>query len=505
MITLSQMEALDINSAWRGVSPRLLMENAGAKLVKELCERKTPEKRAIIIAGTGNNGGDGFVAARHLINRGIKISVILLGRPRNITTSVARENWKTLSQSDDFADFHIIRDSENIRNLPDFDADVAIDAMLGTGITGAPREPVSSAIRFFNNQNGYKAAVDIPTGINPETGEPHETASKCDLTVTFHDTKPGIEQAPEKYTGEVQPVDIGIPKTAQTRAGPGDVKLADLSREVGSHKGENGRLLIVGGGSRYVGAPGLAGLAALNAGVDLVTVAVPSRVADVVNSFSPDLITYGFSGSDLSSEAVPELKGLVEDASAVLLGPGLGSKKVTREGVLELLDLLIEDFSDLPVLLDADGLKIASNRKDLLGEGNFVLTPHSGEFEIFTGATLPENRADRVRTVVEEAEEAGAPILLKGHIDICADSEGSYLLNDTGNPGMTVGGTGDVLGGIISAFLSRGAEPFNAATAGAFICGLAGDVCSEEKDYEFTASDVKEKIPIALSKAREYW
>ncbi len=499
------MEALDINSAWRGISPRILMENAGAKLVQQVCERETPDKRAIIYAGTGNNGGDGFVAARHLTNQGIKVNLILLGRPRNISTSAAGENWEVLSQLDEFVDFHIIRDSKNIGELPDFEPDVVIDAMLGTGITGAPREPVSSAIKSFNNMNGYKVAVDVPTGVNPKTGEPHGTASKCDLTITFHDTKPGLEKAPEEYTGEVKAVDIGMPKTAQTRTGPGDVKIANPSRGETSHKGQNGRVLIIGGGSRYVGAPGLAGLAALNAGTDLVTVAVPSHAADIVNSFSPDLITYSLSGSDLNPEAVQELEDLIENSSVVLLGPGLGSKKVTREGVLDLLDLLIEDYSDLPVLLDADGLKIASDRRDLLGEGNFVLTPHSGEFEIFTGTTLPEDRAGRVNSVVETARETNASVLLKGHMDICADSGGDYLLNDTGNPGMTVGGTGDVLGGVISAFLSRGGEPFRATSAGAFICGLAGDICCEEKGYEFTASDVKDKIPIALSKAREYW
>ncbi len=499
------MEALDINSAWRGISPRILMENAGAKLVNELVKRKTPEKGAIIFAGTGNNGGDGFVAARHLINKGVKVHIILLGRPRNISTSAARKNWKVLSELDDFADFFTIRDSENFQELPDYDADVLIDGMLGTGITGAPREPAVSAIESFNDQDGYKVAVDVPTGVNPETGKPHETASKCDLTVTFHDTKPGLEKAPDEYTGEVIPVDIGMPKTAQTRTGPGDVKMANKSREEESHKGQNGRLLIIGGGSRYVGAPGLAGLAALNTGTDLVTVAVPDRVANIINSFSPDLITYGFSGTDLSPEAVSELEDLIENASTVLLGPGLGSKEVTREGVLELLDLLIEDYSDLPVLLDADGLKISSNRRDLLGEGNFVLTPHSGEFEIFTGTSLPDEEESKIETVVGVAEEISTPILVKGHNDICADSEGDYLLNDTGNPGMTVGGTGDVLGGIISSFLSKGADSFRAISAGAFICGLAGDICSEEKGYEFTASDVKDKIPIALSKAREYW
>jgi len=505
MIDLDRMQALEINSEWRGVSRRLLMENAGVKLAERIYDQVSGEGRVLIFAGTGNNGGDGFVAARHLINRGMEIGIVLLGKPGNIATGEAGENWEILSRMHLYSDFYIVRDSSDFQSLSVGECDVAVDAMLGTGIRGAPREPVASAIDYFNGLDSFKVAVDIPTGLDPDTGEVHESATGCDMTVTFHDTKPGLEEASEECTGEIVTAGIGIPKTAEVRAGPGDVRLAVPERERSSHKGQNGRLLIIGGGWSYVGAPGLAGLAALNAGVDLATIAVPSKVADVVNSYAPDLITLRLPGSYLSPEAVPDIEEALGISTAALIGPGLGSEAETEDAVIDLMELLAEGFPDLPVLLDADGLKFASGRPDLLREGNFVVTPHAGEFEILAGDSISTDLEARIQEVSEKAKELGTPILLKAEKDICADEDGTTILNDTGNPGMTVGGTGDVLGGIVSAFLSKGIEPFRAMTAGAFLCGLAGDICEEGEGYEFTASDVKDKIPIAISRARKYW
>ncbi|KXB00879.1 hypothetical protein AKJ40_00125 [candidate division MSBL1 archaeon SCGC-AAA259M10] len=504
MIALDRMQALEINSDWRGVSRRLLMENAGAQLAKEINERKSPSE-AVIYAGTGNNGGDGFVAARHLINQDVKIVLVLLGRPRDITTTEAQANWQILSGMEGDIDFRIIRDSKDFQNFSEINSDVAIDAMLGTGIRGTPREPVASAIGSFNKLDSYKIAVDVPTGVDPETGEVHGNASECDLTITFHDSKPGLMGASEEFVGEIIVRDIGIPITAEKRAGPGDVRLAIPPRDEESHKGQNGRLLIVGGGSRYVGAPALAGLAALRAGTDLVTIALPSRIANIVNSFSPDLITMQLPEEDLIPEAIPKISDQLEDSTAVLIGPGLGLGTRTEDAVIELMETIATDYPDLPVLLDADGLKIVSERPDLLKESNSIVTPHAGEFEILSGKKLSSKKKERIATVSETAEELRTSILLKAHVDICADEEGKVILNDTGNPGMTVGGTGDVLGGIISAFLSRGVKPFQAAVAGSFVCGLAGDICSEERGYEFTASDVKDNIPNAIERARKYW
>ncbi len=508
MISVERMNAVDINSGWRGVPPRILMENAGAGLAREILNHKKDISGVEIFAGKGNNGGDGFVTARHFLKDDIPVRVILLGNSENITTTTSEKNWKVLEEMED-TEFNLelisISDSKELENIPDFDSDVLIDAMLGTGVRGAPREPVASALNIFNEKEGLKVAVDIPTGVDPYNGESYSPVSKCDLTVTFHDIKPGLEKASEEFVGKINSVNIGIPSTAQVKTGPGDVMMVEEGRKKNSHKGQNGRLLIIGGGSKYSGAPGLAGLAALRSGVDLVTVAVPGEASQVVSSFSPDLITHSLEGDNFRKSDVEEIENFVKRSGAVLLGPGLGKKPETRDGVLKLLDLLIEEYSEKPVLLDADGLKIASNRQDLLGEGNFVLTPHSGEFEIVTGTTLPDDFQGRIRRVEEMAIEMNSHIVLKGHLDICANPDGNHLINDTGNPGMTVGGTGDVLAGVIGSYISRSSNLFEACAAGTFITGLAGDICEEDLGYGFTATDVKDKIPYALKESKEYW
>lgn len=504
MVNLERMRALEANSEWQGVSRRLLMENAGGNLVREICDRKSPENEVLIFAGKGNNGGDGSVAARHLINRGFIVRHVLLGRPGNITTNSAEENWYILSQMEEDIDLRIIRDSSEIDKL-DIEADIVVDAMLGTGIRGGLREPVASAVDLFNELDAYKIAVDVPTGVDPESGEVLDDSTRCDLTVTFHEIKPGLEKAEDEYTGEVVSADIGIPISAERKAGPGDVEMAIHPRKIGSHKGQNGRLLIVGGSSQYVGAPALAGLAALKSGIDLVTIALPSEKANIVNSFSPDLITYELPGKELEPKALSGVENVLEESTGVIIGPGLGLESSTREAVVELMNILVEKWGDMPVLLDADGLKILSEEPQLLSEAQCVLTPHAGEFELLTGSSLPEDEEERIERVSEASKELNSSILLKSHTDICADSDGEVILNDTGNPGMTVGGTGDVLSGIVGTFLSQGSDPLRSAAAGSFICGLAGDFCREELGYEFTASDVKDRIPIAISKAREYW
>lgn len=504
MITLQRMRALEANSAWRGVSRRLLMENAGANLAREICKRVSPEEDVLIFAGKGNNGGDGHVAARRLINESFDVTSVILGRPRNITTTWAEKNWNILSQMEQDLDIHIIRDSTDLEKI-EADPDIVLDAMLGTGIKGELREPIASAVDYFNAIEAYKVAVDVPTGVNPATGKIIDKATECDLTVTFHDSKQGLKEASDDFTGEVVATDIGIPSSAENLAGPGDVEMAIPARAIGSHKGQNGRLLIVGGGSQYVGAPALAGLAALKSGIDLVTIALPTERAKIVNSFSPDLITHSLPGKDLESKAVKEIENLLENSTSMIIGPGLGMKTKTRSAVIDLLKLIKEKWQDLPVLLDADGLKIASEEPELLKEIKCLLTPHAGEFQMLTDSSLPEDELERVEEVSNTAEEFNSTILLKNPVDICAAPDGEVVLNDTGNPGMTVGGTGDVLSGVIGTFLSQGSDPLRAAAAGAFLCGMAGDMCKEEMGYEFTASDVKDKLTKAILKSREYW
>lgn len=505
MITLNRMRAVDSNSAWRGVPPQSLMENAGAGLARELLRKAPSTEKVTVFAGTGNNGGDGLVAGRHLMNHGSDLEVVLTGRPRNISDGPAKRNWEALSQMDEEINFHIIRDSKDIERLEIETPDVVVDAMLGIGVKGKPREPIASAIDYINKLNSYVAAVDVPSGVDPSNGEVPSKASKCDMTATFHKSKPGLEMAPEEYKGELIVLDIGIPKSAEEMAGPGDVEQAIPARGIDSHKGENGRLAVIGGSSEFRGAPALSALSALKTGADLVEVIAPRKTADVISSFSPDLIVRKFEGENFNQNGAEKAKKVLNRADAVIVGPGLGLSSETQEGVEEIMDWLRNQEPPLPVLFDADGLKIAAENKDILSNLDCLVTPHSGEFEILTGEKPKSGLRDKKKVVSQAASNLEISILLKSHTDICASPEGEIILNDTGNAGMTVGGTGDVLSGIAGGLMSKGTKTFRAAVAAAFICGNAGDLCEVEHGYGFTASDVKDSIPNSIEKVKEFW
>lgn len=285
-------------------------------------------------------------------------------------------------------------------------------------------------------------------------------------------------------------------------AGPEDVLKVLPKRRPESHKGDYGRLLVIGGGSRYTGAPAMVGLAALRSGVDLVTIASPSEAASVISSFSPDLITIGLPGRDFGSGALPRLREPLKHATALVVGPGLGTSSSTQRAVIKLTRMLLKDFPQLPVLYDADGLRAIAHQRGLLHNPHWVVTPHAGEFELLTDSELPADTKARARRVAETARELGCVVLLKAHVDIIAGPGAEILLNRTGNPGMTVGGTGDVLSGIIGTFLAQGADSFQAAVAGAFACGRAGDICRKEMGFEFMASDLIERLPKVFAEAR---
>ncbi len=287
-----------------------------------------------------------------------------------------------------------------------------------------------------------------------------------------------------------------------SQVGKSDARAAIPPRLPGSHKGDFGRLLVVGGGSRYVGAPALVGLAALRSGVDLAVVAAPERTAWTINSLSPDLITVKLDCHDLDKSALPDVIDEVKRASAVVVGPGLGDRPNTNEAVVALARELRRNYPQLPALFDADALRALSHHRDLLKGMPGVVTPHAGEFCALTGKEAPTDLAARAKQAGNAAQEIGCVFLLKGPVDVIASPYGALRLNRTGNPGMTVGGTGDVLSGIVGAFLSQRVEPFKAAAAGAWICGRAGDLCLKEKGYEFMASDVINKIPDAFKEVR---
>jgi|Deesub1362A_J573_1020465.scaffolds.fasta_scaffold01135_12 NAD(P)H-hydrate epimerase len=476
-ISSSEMGVVDINCEFHGLSRLQLMENAGKAIADEI-EKRFSGGRVVVFAGTGNNGGDSFVAIRHL--KGFDCEVLLLGRESEIKTDISRRNFSIIKKCG-----VIVREIKGINSPKEIEADgdIVIDAMLGTGVKGSLKEPFRSAVEKINSLNAFVVAVDVPTGMNPDTGE-YDICVKADLTVTFHRNKKGLLKSPE-VAGEIVVRDIGIPDLFEKLCGPGDVQLA-YKRDPQAHKGMHGRVLVIGGGV-YTGAPTLTALACLNTGADIVTLAIPESIAKVVASFSPNLIVRRLRGDRISFEHIGEIENLVRKHDVIAMGMGVGEKefKEVSEEILKIKNIK-------KVVLDAEAIT-----KNVPENVECILTPHKGEFRRVFGVENPSEEDVR-----RQAERMSSVILLKSVRDVISDGE-KIRINPSGNPGMTVGGTGDVLAGIVSAFFTR-ASALWSASAGAFVNGFAGDLCVEEKGYNFTATDVIDKIPLAIKKSLEF-
>ena len=489
-ISSRDMRALEVNAEYFGISLLQLMELAGRNVVQEVLTRFTKDKTVVIFCGLGGNGGDGFVAARHLLSAGFNVTVVLIGRSRDISHDAALKNWNILQALQDKVSLFEVTDSSVI---PDVKADIIIDALLGTGTKGKLKPPIAQVVDYINEIDGFKIAVDVPTGIDSDTGEVLGNAVKADLTVTLHRTKKGLEKA-KKYTGELVVGDIGLPFELENFAGPGDVLVATKPRNPTAHKGDFGRLLVIGGSEVYSGAPALVSLAAMRTGVDLVYLATPQKNAYEISSMSPDLITIKLDGKNLKPSNLETLKPYLSAVDVVAIGPGVGIAPETQEFIKAIIDEV--ERAGKPLLLDADGLKAFAKFKRTL-KVPLVLTPHEREYNILTGETLPEKQEDRVLAIQKTAKKLNATVLLKGKVDIICNAEKSKL-NFTGNPGMTVGGTGDVLSGIVAGLMALHVDSFEAAVAGAFVNGAAGDRVAYDIGYHMVATDIIEWIPRIL-------
>jgi NAD(P)H-hydrate epimerase len=303
----------------------------------------------------------------------------------------------------------------------------------------------------------------------------------------------GLAEA-KKYVGELMVKDIGLPRQIESFSGPGDVALVTRKRDVNAHKGDFGRLLAIGGSEVFSGAPTLVSFAALRTGVDIAYLAAPEKTARAISSMSPDLITLKLDGIHLKPGNMEILKPYIETVDAVVLGPGLGLHPDTKEFVKTCIDAI--EAARKPLLLDADGLKAFAEFKRPF-KVPAVLTPHAGEYAILTGQKLPENLEERVAAVQKTAAELNAVLLVKSKVDVVC-SKKRFKLNFTGNPGMTVGGTGDVLSGVVGALLAQKVDAFEAAVAGAFVNGAAGDFVASEMGYHMVATDLLDWIPNVL-------
>ena len=459
MISPLESKILDRNCEALGLSVDILMDNAGTALA-DVVSKNFPEKKILIVCGPGNNGGDGLACAGHL---GKKADVALLFPPDMIRTDAALRQLNKLKK----------------RPVMFFETsaekyDVIVDCVLGIGVRPPLRNEYLDYVSEVKKFKGRVVSADVPTGFGTEDFIVPE------ITVAFHDLKEGMT---ETNCGKIIVKDIGIPEDASHIVGPGDMLRYPIPKK-DSHKGENGRLLVIGGGP-YIGAPAMAGMAAFRIGTDLVHVATPEISFVPITAMTPTFIMHRLSGDALSKKDVKGLLELSEKADAVLIGPGLGTSGGTMEAVCEFVSKCAK-----PMVIDADGISAVSSMPFL--PDNVIITPHHKEFEVFSGSAPIDPGA-----VTEVSQKRNVTVLLKGAEDVIAQND-KIRMNRTGTSAMTAGGTGDVLSGIVAGLLSKGMSTFDAACLGAYICGVAGEYAFFEYSYGMIATDVIDNIPNVL-------
>jgi NAD(P)H-hydrate epimerase len=502
-ISSEELSILDNNSEWLGIPKSHLMECAGYSFATEIVSQGylNEGSKVVIFCGTGNNGGDGFVIARHLSSFGANVLVVLVGSPDKIRTKEAQLNWNIIRNNLTYSiKIEFIKDSTDVKKFEsiiekDQSYVLIIDGLLGTGIKGVIREPISSTIDLINNIREKErerikvASIDVPSGMNPDTGKVHDKAVNTDLVITFHRIKKGMK------TGKYQIVvkSIGIPQEASIFVGKGDLIPTLKSRKVDNHKGEFGRVLVIGGSKNYSGAPAYASLSSIRFGCDLVITYVPEVVGNVVRSYSPDMIVRTSPGDWLTIKALDEILWLVDWANTIVIGPGLGTENASEELLTKVLEPIKK--KDKSIVIDADALKLIKNHLDLIKGKNVILTPHEGELKIMTGIKLPpyDEIEQRGAEIFNLAKKIDVTLLVKGPFDYI--SNGNMLkINKTGCPEMSIGGTGDVLAGLCASFLTTGSNPYQAACSAAFLNGYLGEYCKKKIGPRFTAMDLINNI-----------
>ncbi len=482
-----------------GIKGDILMENAARAAMNALEQAWGSLEGAsvLIVAGPGNNGGDGFALARQLQNAGALIT-LLHTKTKKSYRGEARYHLELARKS-----------GVELHYLPRFDCsklyspDIVVDALFGIGLTGELRDDGLALVRFINGlgEDAFVLALDVPSGLSALTGLPMPEAVRADLTTTFHAAKVGLALPhAAEFTGVVSICEIGIPKTIERDEKPVHQlighEIMDLVPipQPEMHKGNAGHVLVVGGSRGLTGAPHLTALGALKSGAGLVTIACPAGLEALVKASSPEIMTLPLgSGDEWTKEMAKQIKGQIDRFDALAIGPGLGRSPGAFKFLAALLDGL-----ELPCVLDADALfhLAAMPEKTPLGA---VLTPHPGEMGRFMGVGAKTVQSDRFRAAHYLAKLTGVVVTLKGSGTIIAAPNGSSYLNSQSAPNLAVAGTGDVLTGVIARLLAHSISPLPAACLGVYWHSLAGKML--EKDFPGRgnlASQVAEILPAAL-------
>ncbi|ATA59821.1 bifunctional ADP-dependent (S)-NAD(P)H-hydrate dehydratase/NAD(P)H-hydrate epimerase [Geobacillus stearothermophilus] len=500
IVTAEEMYAIDREVAERiGISADSLMENAGQALFWALKKRIPPAAKVAVLAGTGNNGGDGFVIARMLKSYGYETDVWLVP-PKEKVKGAARTALEVYERSGYAWIAYEGKERELAALLPHYD--IIIDALLGIGVKGDVRPPYKEIIEQVNRSPAVVYAIDVPSGVPADGGEAG-MAVRADATLTVQCPKLGAYTFPAAdYYGELTVVDIGIPPAAvQAKAAArflwekSDVVRTMPKRTRSSHKGTYGKLLIVGGSKAMAGAVTLAAKAALRSGAGLVTIAVPEAMYEAVANRVPEAMCRLWPAEGGAFAGAADWDGLEIDAIAV--GPGMGR----TEGVRRLVNELVRQ--PVPLVIDADALFFWGDYAELVRERSAptVITPHPGEMARLLRRPVSEVERDRFGVSKRLAMEYGVYVVLKGPYTIVTAPDGAQYVNATGNPALAKGGSGDVLTGIVAAFLLQHEAVQPAVSNAVFVHGKAADwlVQHGHSPWDVLASDVVEALPAVLA------
>ncbi|MDR5683638.1 MAG: NAD(P)H-hydrate dehydratase [Armatimonadota bacterium] len=493
-----------------GLPTVVLMEHAGrATAVTALrMLRARSGRRVVVVCGKGSNGGDGLCAARHMVNAGAAVRTYLLARDQDLTGDSAT-NLRALRACHTEVDNIVGASDAAVRGMV-AGADLIVDAIFGTGFRGPAVGIPARAIEAINDSGTPVVAVDVPSGLDADTGRIEGPCVRATVTVTMGLPKLGMAVYPgAAHCGEVVVADLGIPRNVVMDSRiPAEIATAAQVRRFlpprapETHKGTYGRVLLVAGSARFAGAPKLTALGALRAGAGLVRLAVPDSIFGAVAADVLEAMPAGLPAADgaLDAAALDPILELAQDADVVAIGPGLSAAKGVEDVVRGLVG-----SCDRPMILDADALNVLRGQHTLLrgARAPVVITPHPGELGRLLGVATSEIQRGRIESARSTARLTGAVTLLKGARTLVADPEGRLVVIPTGNPGMASGGMGDVLTGAVAALVGQGLGPFDAAWVGAYLHGAAGDLLAAEiGDRGLLAHEVAERLPVAMRRVR---
>lgn len=512
VVSVAQMRELDRRTIEDYNTPaEELMDRAGlgvANLVEHFADIVAyTAPRIHLIAGRGNNGGDAFAAARYLHEYGYDVLVWLAGSAHELKGETLQHLSRLRAAGVEVEELPTKqRWEEALLDGPQ--GDIVVDGVLGVGLAGPARGPAVGAIQYINavSNHAHVISIDVPSGLDADSGVAHGEAVKADITATIGLPKKGlIEPAALEYVGTVDVIDIGIPDELIRQTPTADnrelIHYHDLTplfprRWRASHKGDYGRVLIIGGAAGYTGAVAMAARAAIRSGAGLVTVITPQYVAPIVAGACLESMVIGERETPdhmLAAECWADWSRRLPNFDAVLVGPGLGRNENTRSLVRQ----IVRDCT-VPLVLDADALAVLAGQAHWLDKARapVVITPHPGEFAMLMGQRIEDIQQDRPGVALAAARATRATVVLKGAGTIVAQADKPIAVNLTGNPGMATGGAGDVLAGMLVALLGQGLAPYDAARAAVYLHGQAGDFMAWRKSQiGLIASDIIEEIP----------